>query len=92
MRILLLPLIAILLLLCLPACSPASANLSGEEAAPLTANPLQLMVFSDAPSQSDTPAQTQRANECLVCHGDKEQLIATARPIEAGVNESKGTG
>ncbi len=41
---------------------------------------------------ADTLAQETAIDECLACHIDKEQLIATADPEEEVINENEGEG
>ena len=38
------------------------------------------------------PTPVVQANECLVCHMEKQKLIDTAKPEEVVVKESEGTG
>lgn len=41
---------------------------------------------------ANTLAQEAAVDECLACHIDKEQLIATADPEEEVINENEGEG
>jgi hypothetical protein len=92
MRILSIPLIAILLLLCLPACSAASASLSGEGVSPLAAIPPQPAASPTSAPQPDTATQPAPVDECVACHQNKDLLIEVAEPEKEVEAESSGTG
>lgn len=57
---------------------PPSANVSTND---------NLIAVSDVLAQ-----ETAVVDECLACHIDKEQLIATADPEEEVINENEGEG
>lgn len=45
-----------------------------------------------APTVENTPTEVAVVDECIACHTDKEQLIATGKPIEDEIVESEGAG
>ena len=47
---------------------------------------------TQAPTPEPTVAPTEVVNYCFECHIDKEQLIATGKPVEVVESESSGVG
>lgn len=82
-------------------CQAQTTNAPVAEAAPpvVAAQPtavqeaiLPASLANPSESAQMVVAETAVVNECLACHIDKEQLIATADPEEKVIKESEGAG
>jgi hypothetical protein len=90
--VLMVVLLAALLTGCGSAQETATATVAPAE--PTTAAPAATATTRALPDPTATTAATEVAavDQCVVCHTDKDQLIATAKIEEEVIKESEGAG
>ncbi len=87
---------ALALAILITACGtpPAAPTAAVVPETPTVIQPTATTLPTQAPSPTaaSTPTEVVKADTCVTCHTDKDQLISTANQVEEQVKESEGAG